>query len=127
MIDQAEDQLTLPPGVSGADDAVYVGPVHEFAQNIKLVFGRTAHKILPPLGQDGQIGAVPAVKARIIRPGRGQLHQVAHAPAHKVAAAFQVAVTAFGDAQGLGYGLGHRGLFGYDQIGQSDSPFRICC
>ena len=38
MIDQPEDQLALPPGVGGADDAVYVCPVHEFAQNIELFF-----------------------------------------------------------------------------------------
>ena len=119
MIDQAENQLALPPGVSGADDAVHIGPVHEFAQNIELLFGGTAHKILPPLGQDGQVCLGPFDQFRVIAAGWSQLHQMAHAPAHKPATAFQIAVAAGGDTEDLANGLGYRGLFGYDQVIQS--------
>ena len=118
VIDQAENQLALPPGVGGADDAVHVGPVHEFAQNVELLFGGTAHEVLPSLGQDGQIGAVPAVETRVIHTGRGQLHQVSNTPAYKPAAAFQVAVAAHGDAENLRDGAGDGGLLGDNQIRQ---------
>ena len=125
MIDQAEDQLAFPPGISGTDDAVHVCPVHELAQNIELLFGGTAHKILPPLGQDGQVGAVPAFQARVIHTGRGQLHQMAHTPADKVAAAFQIAVAAGGGTQDLRDGAGNGGFLGDDQVMQSIGSFLL--
>ena len=125
MIDQTEDQLALPSGVGGADDAVHVGPVHELAQNVKLLFGGTAHEVLPPLGQDGQVGAVPAVEARVIRAGRGQLHQMADAPADKIAASLQVAVAAGSDAEDLRDGAGNGGFLGDDQFMQSIDSFLL--
>ena len=81
-------------------------------------FGETAHEVLPPLGQDGQVGAVPAVETRIIRAGRGQLDKMSDAPAYNPAAAFQIAVTAGGNAQGLRDGAGDRGFLSDDQIRQ---------
>ena len=65
-------------------------------------------------GQHGQVGAVPALKARVVYTRRGQFYQVAHAPADKIAVAFQIAVAAGGDAQNFRDGAGDRGLLGND-------------
>ena len=118
MVDEAENQLALSSGIGGADEAFHLCPTHELTQNIKLLFGGTAHEVLPLFRQNGQVGPVPSGEALVIAAGRGQLHKVADAPADEVAACFQVAFPALYAAQGLADGLGGRGLFGDDELGQ---------
>ena len=128
MVDEAENQLALPSGVGGADEAFHIRTGHEDAQDFKLLFGRTAHEVLPLFGQDGQVGPVPSGEALVIVAGRGQLYKVADAPADEVAARFQVAVTALYAAQGFPDGLGSRGLLGDDELGQKITlPSRFWC
>ena len=55
--------------------------------------------------------------------GRGQLHQVSHAPADKIAAAFQIAVAAGGGTQDLRDGAGDRGFLGDNQVMQRNFSF----
>lgn len=126
MVDEAENQLALPSGIGGADEAFHLCPTHELAQNIKLLFGGTAHEVLPLFRQDGQVGPVPSGEALVIAAGRGQLYQVADAPADEVAACFQVAIPALYAAQGFPDGLGGRGLFGDDELGQKITLPSFC-
>lgn len=128
MVDEAENQLALPSGVGGADKAFHIGPGHEAVQDFKLLFGRTAHEVLPLFGQDGQVGPVPSGEALVIAAGRGQLYQMADTPADEIAVCFQVAIPALYAAQGFADGLGGRGLFGDDELGQKITlPSRFWC
>ena len=74
VVDEAENQLALPPGAGGADKAFHIRPGHEAAQDFKLIFGGTAHEVLPLFGHNGQVGPVPSGEALVIAAGWGQLH-----------------------------------------------------
>ena len=126
VIDEPENQLALPSGVGGADEAFHIRPGHEAAQDFKLLLGSGRHQVLPLFGQNGQVSPVPSGEARVIAAGRGQLHQMADTPADEVAACFQVAFPALYAAQGFPDGLGGRGLFGDDELGQKITLPSFC-
>lgn len=123
VIDKPENQFALAPCVRSADHAVHIRAVHQFLQDAKLLFGGRRHQILPLLRQDGQVCDAPLDVLGIVDIGWCKLHQVPHAPADEVMVALQVAIPTFADAQGLGNGLGYRGLFSYNQVEQSDLSF----
>ena len=116
VIDESENQLPLAPGIGGTDELIHIGPGHEATQDFKLLLGSRRHQVLPCFGQDRQVRLGPFDQFGVITTGRGQLHQMANTPADEVFPSFQIPVPALGDAQGLGDGLGYRGLFAYDQI-----------
>ena len=39
VIDEAENQLSFPPGIGGTDKLVHIRPDHEAAQDFKLLLG----------------------------------------------------------------------------------------
>lgn len=123
VIDKSENQLALPSGIGGTDQAVHVRPGHEAAKDLKLLLGSGRHQVLPCFGQNGQVCPGPFDQLGIVAPGRSQLHQMTDTPADEIVSSLQIAGPAFGDAQGLTNGLGCRGFFGYDQIGQSSVSF----
>ena len=123
VVDEPENQLPFPPRIGGADELIHVGPGHQAAQHIKLLLSGWRYQVLLRFGQNGQVRLGPFGQFRVIAAGWSQLHQMSNTPADEIFSSFQIPVPAFGDAQGLGYGLGGRWLFGYDQIGQSSISF----
>ena len=120
VIDEPENQLALPPGIGGTDELIHVRPCHQAAQDFKLLLGSGRNQVLPRFGQNGQVRLGPFDQLGVITAGRSQLHQMANTPADEKFLSFQIPVAAFGDAQSLANGLGDRGLFGYDQLGQNN-------
>ena len=112
VVDQPEDQFTLPARVGGAHDGFHPAVLHQSIQNVKLLFGVRQHPVLPLAGHDGQVGIVPLGILGVVGVGGGQLHQMADAPAHQPAASFQVAVPFLRGPQHLGDSSGHGRLFG---------------
>ena len=110
MVDQPEDQLALPSGVGGLHDGGDILPAHQFLQHLELLLGGRGHLVLPLLRQDGQVLQPPLGVGLAVSLRLGQLHQMAHAPAHDIPAALQVAVTPFRGSQHLADAPRHRGL-----------------
>ena len=54
FIHKAEDKLSLPSCVSGADCSRHIFPVHQFKKNVILRFRVRLHLILPCFWLDGQ-------------------------------------------------------------------------
>ena len=111
-IDCVEEELTLPPSVTGVDHLGYVLPPQEGAQHVKLVPLVLGDGKPPALRQDGQLLQPPLGVVRAVGSGVCQLRQMPQAPAHQPAAPFQVSGPALIRPQDGGQTLGHRGLFG---------------
>ena len=54
VIDKSENQLALPSGIGGTDQAVHVRPGHEAAKDLKLLLGSGRHQYCHVLGRMGR-------------------------------------------------------------------------
>ena len=96
IVDVAEDEFALPPGVAGIDDLSHVRPIHEAAQQRHLLLAPWQQLVLPGGGQNGQITLVPFFVLRVVGDGVSQSPEVAEAPGNQIPPPLQVAVlTAF--------------------------------
>ena len=92
FIHQTEDQLPFTPGVTGIDDGIHIGAVHQGTEIFKsILFARCQH-IAEGLRQDGQILIVPFLKALVIAARIQRGYQMPHAPGHKKVIAFIKAI-----------------------------------
>ena len=114
LVDKAEDQFALTPGIATVHDAIHIRAVHQILQDAKLLFGAGRHQILPLFRQDGQVCDVPLNVFGIVDIGRCQLHQMTHAPAHQIAVALQIAVLTVGGTEDFGIGHSNGWLFRHD-------------
>ena len=114
LVDQSEDQFSLPSGIATVHNALDIRAVHQFLQDAKLFFGGRRHQILPLLRQDGQVCDAPLDVLGIVDIGWGKLHQTTNTPADKIAVPFKVAVLTAGGTEDFGVGHGNRGLFCYN-------------
>ena len=119
LLNQAEDQLALAPGVAGIDD---LGDV--------FAFGQLDHRVQARLGfvhgfelkvrrNDRQVGKTPFAALDVKLFGRLNLHQVTHRAGDDVGVAFKVLVMLFELARRRRERthdvLGYRGLFSNHQ------------
>ena len=118
LIDQPENQFTFPASIGSAHHSVHTFILHQTAQDAKLLFLIPCHIIFPM----GQIRIPPFGVLLPIGFRLGQLHQMAHAPGHQPAAAFQIPVFFHLCSQHRGQRLGHAGLFGYYKFHSSEPP-----
>ena len=92
LIHQTEDQLTFTPGVTGIDNGIHIGAVHQGTEIFKSVlFARCQHIAEGPR-QDGQILIVPFLKALVIAARVQRGYQMPHAPGHNKVIAFIKAI-----------------------------------
>ena len=107
---------TALPCIRSADHALHIRAVHQFLQDIKLLFGGRRHQILPLLRQDGQVCNAPLDVLGIVDVGRCQFHQVPHAPAYQIAVTLKVAVLTAGGTEDFGIGHGYGRFLRHDQF-----------
>ena len=110
LIDAAENQLALAPGVAGVHHLGHIRGIHQLFQHIKLFLFVFAHRHLPVLGQDGKILIAPLGILGVIAVGVGQPSQMSHAPADPPAVPLQVAVLTGCCPNHGGQTLGNRGF-----------------
>ena len=116
LIDVPKDQLALPGGVRGADQAVELLVQHQLLHHGKLALGARQHLQGDALGQHGQIVHAPLHPARVRLPRLAQRNQVADGPRHHIFLAQQAALSPALHAQHPGDIPAHGGLLGHDQL-----------
>ena len=87
LVDQSEDQFSLPSGIATVHNALDIRAVHQFLQDAKLFFGGRRHQILPLLRQNGQVCNAPLDVFGIVDIGRSQFYQMPDAPADEITVA----------------------------------------
>ena len=92
FIHQTEDQLSLTSGVTGIDDGIHVGAVHQGAEIFKGVLLARCQHITERLRQNWKIVIAPFLEILVIAASIHRGHQVSHAPGHKKAAALIKAI-----------------------------------
>ena len=122
LIDQPEDQFTFPASIGSAHHSVHTFIFHQMTQDAKLLFLILCHIIFPVGRKDRKIRIPPFDVLFPIGLRLGQLHQMAHAPGHQPATAFQIPVFFLFCTQHRGQGMGHAGLFGYHKFHSSEPP-----
>ena len=112
LVDVAEDQLALAPGVRGAhhlDDLLGgQNPTHQ----VELLTGGIGHHQRPFPGQHRQMVTPPGSPRRVDLVGLGEGHQVADRPGDGVAVAVEIAVTALAGTEDARDVAGDGRLFG---------------
>ena len=114
LVDQSEDQFSLPSGIATVHNALDIRAVHQFLQDAKLLFGGRRHQILPLLRQDGQVCNAPLDVLGIVDVGWSQFYQVPYAPAYQIAVALKVAILTAGRTEDFGVGHSDGWLFRHD-------------
>ena len=115
LINIAEDQFALPPGVRSADDTVGLRSIHQPGNDVVLSLGCREHFQGDGLGQYGQGLVAPALVLGVQLVGFAQAHQVADGPGDDVCFADQAALAPLPAAQHPGNVLAHAGLLRHHQ------------
>ena len=92
LIHQAEDQLTFTPGVTGIDNGIHIGAVHQGAEIFKGVLLARCQHIAERLRQNGKIIIAPFPEMLVIAASIHRGYQVSHAPGYEKAAALIKAI-----------------------------------
>ena len=92
FIHQPEDQLTFTPGVTGIDDGIHVGAVHQGTEIFKSILLAWCQNIAKWLRQNGKIIIAPFLETLVIAARIHRGYQVPHAPGYKKAAALIKAI-----------------------------------
>ena len=116
LVDETENQFSLPACVGRGGHTVHIRAVEQGTQNFKLLFLFVRDNELPRLGQDGQILIPPLTVFFIVLARLGKGHKVPDAPADKIPAALPVAVLLFIGPDHGGNAAGNTGLFGNHQL-----------
>ena len=126
MVDETENQFSLPACVGRSGHTIHIGAVEQGTQNFKLLFLLVRDDELPRLGQDGQILIPPLTVFFIVLARLGKGHQMPDAPADQIPAALPIAVLLFSGPDHGGNAAGYTGLFGNHQLNahvSSSCPF----
>ena len=92
FIHQTEDQLPFTPGVTGIDNGIHVGAVHQGAEIFKSVLLARCQHIAERLRQNGQIVIAPFLETLVIAARIHRGYQVPYTPGHKKAVALIKAI-----------------------------------
>ena len=92
FIHQSENQFTFTPGVTGIDDGIHVGAVHQGAEIFKGVLFAGCQHIAERLRQNGKIVIAPFLETLVIAARIHRGYQVPNAPGYKKAAALIKAI-----------------------------------
>ena len=116
LVDETENQFSLPACVGRGGHAVHVRAVEQSADDFKLLFLFVRDNELPRLGLDGQIIIPPLAVFFIVLARLGKGHQMPDAPADQIPAALPIAVLLFSGPDHGGNAAGYTGLFGNYQL-----------
>ena len=122
VVDRAEDQFALPPGVAGVDNLAHFLGAKQRPQGVEPLPLVRGDGQPPALRDDGQILIAPLFETLVIHPGVCKGHQMPDAPGHQVAVALQVALLPVGRPDHSGDAPGHAGLFRDYQLIAHSSP-----
>ena len=92
LIHQTEDQFPFAPGVTGIDNGIHVGAVHQGAEIFKSVLLARCQHIAERLRQNGKIVIAPFFEMLVIATSIHRGYQVSHAPGYEKAVAFIKAI-----------------------------------
>ena len=93
FIHQPEDQLTFTPGITGIDNGIHIGAVHQGAKIFKSVLLARCQHITERLRQNGKIVISPFLEMLVIAASIHRGYQVSHAPGYEKAAALIKAIS----------------------------------
>ena len=111
VVDRAEDQFALPPGVAGVDNLAHFLGAKQRPQGVEPLPLVRGDGQPPALRDDGQILVAPLLETLVIQGGVRKGHQMPDAPGHDVAVALQVALLPVGRPDHGGDAPGHAGFF----------------
>ena len=92
FIYQTEDQLTFTPGVTGIDNGIHIGAVHQGTEIFKSILLAWCQHIAKWLRQNGKIIIAPFLETLVIAARIHRGYQVPNAPGYKKAAALIKAI-----------------------------------
>ena len=93
FIHQTEDQLTFTPGVTGIDNGIHIGAVHQGTEIFKSIFLARHQHIAERLRQNGKIIIAPFLETLVIATRIHRGYQVPNAPGYEKAAALIKAIS----------------------------------
>ena len=93
FIHQTEDQLPFTPGVTGIDNGIHIGAVHQSAKIFKSVLLAQCQHIAERLRQNGKIIIAPFLETLVIATRIHRGYQVPNAPGYEKAAALIKAIS----------------------------------
>ena len=83
FIHQTEDQFPFTPGVTGVDDGIHIGAVHQGTEIFKSILFAGCQHIAERLRQNGKIVIAPFLETLVIASRIHWGYQVPHAPGNK--------------------------------------------
>ena len=92
FIHQTEDQLSLTPGITGIDNGIHIGAVHQGTEIFKSILLARCQHIAERLRQNGKIVIAPFLETLVIAARIHRGYQVPNAPGYKKAAALIKAI-----------------------------------
>ena len=92
FIHQTEDQLTFTPGITGIDDGIHIGAIHQGTEIFKSVLLARCQHIAERLRQNGKIIITPFLETLVIAARIHWGSQVPHAPGYEKATALIKAI-----------------------------------
>ena len=92
FIHQTEDQLAFTPGVTGIDDVIHVGAIHQSTEIFKGVLFAGCQHIAERLRQNGEIVIAPFLETLVIAARIHRGYQVPHTPGYEKAVALIKAI-----------------------------------
>ena len=92
FIHQPEDQFPFTPGITGIDDGIHIGAVHQGAEIFKSVLLAWCQHIAERLRQNGKIVIAPFFEAFVIAARIHRGYQVPNAAGYEKAAALIKAI-----------------------------------
>ena len=92
VIHQPEDQLTFPAGITGIDDGIHVGTVHQGTKVLVGILLAGDKNIAERLREDGEIIIAPFFQTLVITSGVHRGHQMTHAPGNDQTVSLIIAI-----------------------------------
>ena len=92
FIHQTEDQLTFTSGITGIDDGIHIGAIHQSTEIFKGVLFAGCQHIAERLRQNGEIIIAPFLEILVITACIHRGYQVPHTPGYEKAVALIKAI-----------------------------------
>ena len=92
LIHQTENQFAFTPSVTGIDDGIHVGAIHQSTEIFKGVLFAGCQHIAERLRQNGKIVIAPFLEMLVIAASIHRGYQMSHAPGYEKVVAFIKAI-----------------------------------
>ena len=92
FIHQTEDQFPFTPGITGIDDGIHIGAVHQSAEIFKSVLLAWCQHIAERFRQDGEVVIAPLLETLVIARRIHGGNKVPYTPGNKKAVALIKAI-----------------------------------